>query len=159
MGEERQKQARHCPWAQMCKQIGTTRGLVNTCWQRHASRGKLIFTNEDQQYFVKKVTLKLNVEWWLGACQGWVGWKGWCTDKASTRAELQSLVGEEWQTLPGARNLGCERCVRMRERGEERGMLLDTRRGEKGVGATFKMFDLKEFRAPYKHRGANDNEL
>lgn len=158
MGEEGQKQARHCPWAQMCKQIGTTRGLVNTCWQRHASRGKLNFHKWGPAVFRKEGDSEIEC-WVMTRCLPRLG--------GVERVMYRQSFNKGWVAEPGGWGMAdtsgrqkprlWEVCAY--ERGEERGMLLDTRRGEKGVGATFKMFDLKEFRAPYKHRGANDNEL
>lgn len=47
-GKEERRETR-APWEQMCKQIGTTRGSVSTCWWWHMFRGKLIFANQDQK--------------------------------------------------------------------------------------------------------------
>ena len=37
------------PWEQVCKQTGTTQGFVNTCWQQHTLREKMIFANQEEK--------------------------------------------------------------------------------------------------------------
>lgn len=55
------RSSRHSPWKQVCEQISTTKGFINTCWQ-NVCIGMAGFHKLYQEFFIKKVTLKLSVE-------------------------------------------------------------------------------------------------